>query len=118
MEGKKHEILEQKLCKEIEIIENKYQAGNAEMSIQDVEKLDKLYHTLKSMATYHAMKEAEEYEEGGLSGTRMTYSGRRGRGADGRYVSRDAGESYTEGYERGYSEAMSRAQMPYHPGRW
>lgn len=101
MEMKKHDILEQKLCKEIELIENKYMANNGEMAIQDVEKLDKLYHTLKSMATYKAMKEAEEYEEGGMSG-------RRGRGADGRYVSRDSGEEWNDGYDRGYSEAMSR----------
>lgn len=116
MEGKNHELLEQKLCKEIELIENKYANNNGEMSVQDVEKLDKIYHTLKSMATYHAMKEAEEYEEGG-------FSGRRGRGADGRYVSRDAKNGYSEGYEHGYSEAMNRmggnsGHYPIYPPRW
>ena len=115
MEMKNHNILEQKLCKEIELIENKYQNNAGEMAIQDVEKLDKLYHTLKSMATYNAMKEAEEYGEGGMSG-------RRGRGSDGRYVSRDSGESYSDGYERGYSEAMNhsghRYPMGYYPPRW
>lgn len=111
MDMKCHEVLEQKMCKELEMIQSKYASNPAqEMSVQDLEKVDKLYHALKSMATYTAMKEAEEYEEGGMSGTRMTYSGRRGRGADGRYVSRDAGESYAEGYDRGYSEAMSRTQ--------
>lgn len=111
MEGKTRELLEQKLCREVELIESKYQQNpSAEMAIQDVEKLDKIYHTLKSMTTYHAMKEAEEYEGG--------QSGRRGRGADGRYVSRDPGESYTEGYDRGYSEAMSRMRTePVYPGR-
>lgn len=98
---KKHEIIEQRLCREIDLIESKYANGTGEMSIQDIEKLDKVYHTLKSMATYNAMKEAEEYGEGGMSGAR-------GRGPDGRYVSRDAGESYSEGYDRGYSEAMNR----------
>ena len=89
MDGRKHDILEQKLCKEIELIENKYANGNGEMAIQDVEKLDKLYHTLKSKATYDAMKEAEEYEDLGLSG-------RRGH------------DVFSEGYDRGYSEAMHR----------
>lgn len=110
MEDKNHELLERKLCKEIEIIESKYMNGAAEMTVQDIEKLDKIYHTLKSMATYNAMKEAEEYEQEGVSGARMTYSGRRGRGADGRYVSRDTGESYADGYSRGYSEAMNQMQ--------
>lgn len=100
MEGNKHELLEQKLCKEIELIESKYTNGPGEMSIQDIEKLDKVFHALKSMKTYYAMKDAEEYSEGG-------FSGRRGRGADGRYVSRDAKDGYSEGYERGYSEAMN-----------
>ena len=104
----KHDILEQKLCREIEILEQKYQNMAGEMSVQDVDKLDKLYHTLKSKATYDARKEAEEYEEyeGGMSG-------RRGCGANGRYVSResrasDSRASYEDGYSRGYSEAMSQ----------
>ena len=108
MEGmKSHELLEQKLCKEIELIESKYQNNAGEMSIQDVEKLDKLYHTLKSMATYNAMKEAEDYGEGNMSG-------RRGRGADGRYV------SYSDGYDRGYSEGMRQSghYPPMYPPRW
>jgi hypothetical protein len=114
MDGmKNHELLEQKLCKEIELIESKYMNNAGEMSVQDVEKLDKIYHTLKSMATYNAMKEAEGYDEG--------MSGRRGRGADGRYVSRDSGASYNEGYERGYSEAMNHSghyPMMHYPTRW
>ena len=111
MEMNCHEILEQKMCKEIEMIEQKYAANMAaEMTIQDVERLDKLYHTLKSMATYNAMKDAEDYyDDGGFSGARMTYSGKRGRGMDGRYVSRDMGDGYAEGYSRGYSEAMNHA---------
>lgn len=92
MEGK-HDILEQKMCKEIELIESKYQANpQMEMSIQDLDKLDKLYHALKSKATYEAMKDAEDYEMTG-------YSGRRGRVPM-------SGNSYADGYSRGYSEAM------------
>lgn len=103
MEGKCHELLEQKMCKEIEMIESRYQANPAmEMSVQDLDKLDKLYHTLKSKKTYDAMVEAEEYAMDGMSGMR-------GRDmATGRYISRDGGQSYSDGYSRGYSEAMNQ----------
>lgn len=119
MEYKKHEILEQKLCRELELLEQKYSNQQGEMSAQDVEKIDKLYHALKSMATYNAMKEAEEYEGDG-------FSGRRGRSATtGRYVSRDTGGSYAEGYSQGYSEAMNQMNgsghhpmPPYYPTRY
>lgn len=99
MDMKCHEILEQKMCKEIEMIEAKYaQNPSQEMSMQDLEKLNKLYHTLKSQATYAAMKEAEEYETN-MSG----YSGRRGRNPmNGQYMSRDMGG---DGYDYGYSDA-------------
>lgn len=119
-----YEIIKKQLCKEIVEIAEGIQKNNT-MSISELEKIDKLYHAKKSMLTAKAMEEAEEYEGGdGYSGARMTYSGRRGRGADGRYVSR---ESYAEGYDRGYSEAMNKANsdnysghypMPGYPGRW
>ena len=101
----KHDIIERKMCKEIETIEEKYRANpTAEMTVQDLDKLDKLYHALKSKATYDAMKEAEEYE-GESEGT----STRRGRSnVTGRYVSRNSTDDYNEGYARGYSEAMSQ----------
>lgn len=108
----KFEILEKKMCMELEAIEQKLQGG-AEMSIQDLDKADKLAHAMKSLATYKAMKEAEEYEmeEGGMSG-------RRGRAMNVRYVSRDGGSSYADGYSRGYSEAMAQSghypMMPEH----
>jgi len=105
MEAKCHEVLEQKMCKELEIIQTKYaQNPGMEMSVQDLDKVDKLYHALKSLATYKAMKEAEEEYGEGEEG----FSGRRGRAANGRYVSRDGGASYSEGYSQGYSEAMSQ----------
>lgn len=122
-EHEAYEIIMKHLCKEMVQMAEQIQHNNT-MSVQDLEKIDKLAHAKKSMLTAKAMEEAEEYEsEGGVSGTRMTYSGRRGRGADGRYVSRDAGESYADGYDRGYSEAMNRNNsghypMPYYPGRW
>lgn len=104
----KFESLEKSMCKELEAIEQKMKAGT-EMSVQDLDKVDKLTHAMKSLATYKAMKEAEEYgysEEGGMSG-------RRGRSpVTGRYVSRDGGNSYADGYSRGYSEAMAQMNSP------
>lgn len=132
MDWKCHEILEQKMCKEVEMIEAKYaQNPSAEMSMQDLEKLNKLYHTLKSQATYVAMKDAEQHmeEDGGYSENQNGNSGRRGRAANGRYVSRESANSYADGYSQGYSEAMNQMNgnsghypMPYSdqhiPRRW
>lgn len=94
----KFESLEKALCKEMEAIEQKLKAGT-EMSVQDLDKVDKLAHAMKSLATYKAMKEAEEqgYSEDG-------FSGRRGRAMNGQYVSRDPGYSgYGRSYDNGYS---------------
>ena len=113
------EIIEKQLCKEMMQIAEQIQK-NQSMSIQDLEKLDKIYHTLKSKETYEAMVEAGDYmEERGMSGDNQNgMSGRRGRAANGRFVSRMSGNSYDEGYRRGYSEAMNH--MPYYdePRRW
>lgn len=100
---KKYEAIERNLCKELEALDRKF-AGGQEMSSQDLEKIDKLTHAMKSLATYKAMKEAEDYDMDGMSGAR-------GRGADGRYVSRESSnnwQSYDDGYSRGYSEAMNQ----------
>lgn len=108
MEMKKHEILEKMMCKELDMLAEKYEKANGEMAVQDLEKIDKLYHALKSQATYTAMKEAEGYgyDEDGMSGRRM-------RNPDtGRYVSgRD--RMYYDGYSGHYP-------MPYPPynGGW
>lgn len=131
MDWKCHEILEQKMCKEVEMIEAKYaQNPSAEMSMQDLEKLNKLYHTLKSQATWTAMKDAEDYmEEKDYGNNQNGMSGRRGRAANGRYVSRESANSYADGYTQGYSEAMNQMNgnsghypMPYSdqriPRRW
>jgi hypothetical protein len=76
------EALEKSMCKELEAIEQKVKGG-VDMNDTELKRVDTLAHALKSLLTYKAMKEAEEYE-GGMSG-------RRGRGMDGRYVSRDYG---------------------------
>ena len=103
----KFEALEKEMCKELEAIEQKMKSG-VEMSTADLEKVDKLTHAMKSLATYTAMKEAEEESsEGGM------YR-RRGRGMNGRYVSRDGG-SYADGYSQGYSDGMRQASGWYRP---
>lgn len=108
---KRHENLEEAMCKELKKLDEKYANGAPEMSVQDAEKADLLYHALKSAATYYAMKDAEEWEDEG-SGRRGSdgriYSGdrsyRRGRDAMGRYTSRDMG----------YSEHMPEWMPPYY----
>lgn len=64
MEGKRHEILEQKMCKELDAIEEKYRGG-ADMTTQDLDKIDKLAHSLVSLMKYNMLKETEEYSEDG-----------------------------------------------------
>ena len=110
---KRYENLDKAMCKELEKLDKKYANDVPEMSVQDVEKADVLYHALKSGATYYAMKESEEdWDEGDMeSGEgrsyRGGYSGRdgmgrggsgrsyaRGRDAMGRYTSRDMGGYY------------------------
>lgn len=96
--GKHYENLEEAMCKELEMLDKKYAAEAGEMSVGDVEKADKLYHALKSAATYHAMKDAEEWEddeEDDASGNGRNY---RGRGYGGRYMGGYAGgRSYRRG---------------------
>jgi len=80
-----YENLEKAMCRELEKLDKKYGGETGEMSTQDAEKADMLYHALKSAATYHAMKDADGWEEKDVSG-RSYY---RGRDAMGRYISRD-----------------------------
>lgn len=110
----KFEALEKSMCKELEAIEQKMKSGT-EMSVQDLDKVDKLTHAMKSLATYKAMKEAEEYGmEDGMSGAR-------GRSPmTGRYVSRDPGYSgYGRSYDDGYSGHYPMMYPAYpEPRRW
>ena len=118
---KHYENLEQAMCRELEMLDKKYGAEQGEMTTQDVEKADILYHALKSAATYHAMKDAEEWEEDDMEGSgegRTSRSGRsyardgrsyrRGRDSIGRYTSQDMGYSgrYDDGYSGHYPEWM------------
>lgn len=96
---KHYENLEEAMCRELEMLDKKYGGDTKEMSPQDVEKADVLYHALKSAATYHAMKDAEEdwdEEESGARGRSYSRDGRsyaRRRDSMGRYASRDMGYS-------------------------
>lgn len=87
----KFEALEKSMCKELEAIEQKLKGGT-EMSETDLKRVDMLAHALKSLATYKAMMEASEWNDEG------DMSGRRGRAANGRYVSRDFGPRSYDGY--------------------
>ena len=101
---KHYEHLEEAMCRELDALDKKLGGNPGEMSVQDLEKADKLYHALKSAATYHAMKDAEGWEDKDASG-RMSY--RRGRDGMGRYVSRDM-----DGY--GYSGHYPEWMPPYY----
>ena len=83
----RYENLEQAMCKELDRLNKKYAADVPEMATQDVQKIDLLYHALKSAETYYAMKEASEWDDG--TGDREGRSYRRGRDSMGRYTSRD-----------------------------
>ena len=77
--------------REMHELNKKYETG-AQLSKQDLEDLNKMSHTLKSIATYEAMKG----ESGEYSGD--SYARGRSR-TTGRYVSRDGGyNSYEDGY--------------------
>lgn len=86
---------------ELRTLDTQY-ADKQEFSDADAKKYDCLMHGLKCQLTAEAMLQAEDYEMEGMSG-------RRGRSSvTGRYVSRDGGQSYAEGYSQGYNEGMSQ----------
>lgn len=105
---KRYENLEETMCKELEKLDKKYAGEVAEMTMQDAEKADMLYHALKCAETYHAMADAREMEMSGDYG--RSYA--RGRDRMGRYVSRDMGgrsghyypypPQYPASYDGGY----------------
>lgn len=113
MDEKKFEILEQKMCKELELLEEKYRTSPNEMSVQDVDRIDKLYHALKSKATYDAMKEAKM----GYSQDSYGMSEQRNRDSMGRYSGR---MSYGPERDRMYSGTSYGYYPPYPPmpERW
>lgn len=95
--------LKKTLCKELEKV-----AEKKEMSAGDLDVIDKLTHSIKSLLTIMAMEEGGYSNEGGNSGAR----GRSGMGRynDGGY----SGRSYEDGYSgRRYNESGRRSRDSY-----
>lgn len=119
--SKRYDKLTEAMCKELETLDKKYSGNVQEMTIQDLEKADKLYHALKSAETYHAMADASEWDEDESGeGRRGNSYGRsyatRRRDSMGRYTSRDTGRDMyrDDGYSGHYPEWMP----PYYPQRY
>lgn len=106
-ENEAYEIIKKQLCREIiQIAESIQKSGT--MSSQELDKLDKLYHTKKEMLRVDELEDMLGVPMENENGSGM--SGYRGRAMNGRFVSRTAGNrSYSNGYADGYSEAMSQA---------
>ena len=85
------------ICKELEMLDEKYSKGT-QLTDKDLQDIDKMAHTLKSLAGYEAMKGNSEY-----GGSYDSYEGgsyARGRSrTTGRYISRESGYS-RDGYSR------------------
>ena len=97
---------------ELEKLDAKY-ASMSEFTASDAEMYKCLVMALEKQMRIEQIEEemGESWDEG--------MSGRRGRSpSTGRYVSRDGGNSYAEGYSRGYSEAMSQQSGHYPMGPW
>ena len=103
-----YQYLESKLCKELSAIEEKYHNG-AELSEGDLRRIDLLIHSLKSLATYGAMKEAEEPQYDNSYSMDSSYTNKPymynsgmnnsyARGRNGRYMSRDMGPDMSGHY--------------------
>lgn len=106
---KKFENIENTMCREMEMLNQKYSNGS-EMSENDLKRIDLLAHAMKSLATYSAMKESEGWGE---TSERHSYS------RDDGY----SGRSYADGYTQGYRDAQHSGHYPmmpeyaYHNGR-
>lgn len=96
------DIIEEKLCKEIESIKDKLRGGG-DINETDAKKLDLFYHILKSKVGYETTKQEKEmYGMGGMSyenrrGYSGAYSMDMGPGNSGRY-----GRSMAQGYSGHY----------------
>ena len=85
----RYEKLQEAMCRELEKLDKKYSSATGDMTMQDIELADTIYHALKSAETYHTMKEAYEDE--------MSGRGRR-RDGMGRYVSGGMDERWSGRY--------------------
>ena len=96
---------------ELEKLDAKY-ASQSEFTAADAEMYKCLVMALeKHLRMEQIQNEMGEYDEDEMPGM----SGRRGRGMNGRFVSRDGGNSYAVGYSQGYSEAMNQQSGHYWP---
>ncbi len=88
--------------REMDMLDEKYASGKAQLNSQDLDNIEKMTHALISMKKYEALDGNSEY-----GGSYMGGSDARGRSrTTGRYISREGGMSrgyYPEppnGYER------------------
>lgn len=129
---KYYDNIEDKLCSELDKLDKKY-AGEAEMSMQDLEMLRLLLSSAVKLDTHYAMKEeaemGEEDKDGsgrrgsdgrmysgrsyGMRGEEDGRSYRRARDSMGRYTSRDMGPM-----DGGYSGHYPEWMPPYYGGRY
>ena len=98
---KRYEDLDKAMCKELEKLDKKYRGDVAEMSQQDADRADTLFHALKCAETYYAMVGAGEDDED-EEHSRKSYARYRSP-RTGRYISRDGGWSGRYPGEYGYS---------------
>jgi len=98
--------LKKKLCKELEEI-----ADKRELSAGDLEVVDKLTHSIKSIVTIMAMDDSGYSYNDGYSGARRRDS--MGRYADGAYDDGYSGRRYSDGgySERRYSRDEGKSHM-------
>ena len=103
----RYENIEKKLHKELQKIDKKLE-NDADMSAQDIEMVDCVFHALKSAETYYAMADGDMMSGNyGYDGGGNSYA--RGRDARGRYTS---SEMSREGYSGRYP------MMPYYSGEY
>lgn len=97
--------IDKRLHKELNKLDKKFENDSAEMSSQDLELIDCLFHALKSGETYYAMQEAGEMGfSGNYGGGNYGGSYARGRDSRGRYMSREM--SREGGYSGHYPMPM------------
>lgn len=113
------ENIEQKMLKELGKIDKKLENESTEMTAQDIELADCLFHALKSAEGYYGMAEGGEMGFSGNYGSGNYGSGNsyaRGRDSRGRYASR---EMSREGYSGGrYPMMPPYYSGEYDGGRW
>ena len=110
------ENIEKKLAKELQKIDQKLENDSSEMSAQDIELADCIFHALKSAEGYYAMAEQGEMGYSGNEYSGRSYGGfggsyARGRDSRGRYASRDMSR---EGGYSGHYPMMP----PYYSGEY